>query len=250
MSTYTNSPYKNIPDELLFEYTMGGKIPVLDWWLDGSKKEGVSWDDDIINRDIALFTPENIKNNKEGSSSYGHNVCVNLLKSFEKYDLRNKNIAVIGSEDPWIEAILFNLNNKITTIEYNVPDSHYEKIDCKDYFTFFENNDIPFDAIVSFSSIEHSGLGRYGDPLDPNGDLKTMDAIHKNLKEDGILIWGSPVGKDALSWNVHRVYGKLRLPILFNKFTELEWFGCNKTVLLNRPLQTNGYQPVVALRRI
>ena len=28
-----------------------------------------------------------------------------------------------------------------------------------------------FDAVVSFSSIEHSGLGRYGDALNPWGDL-------------------------------------------------------------------------------
>jgi len=27
-----------------------------------------------------------------------------------------------------------------------------------------------FDMVFSFSSIEHDGLGRYGDPLNPNGD--------------------------------------------------------------------------------
>ena len=31
-----------------------------------------------------------------------------------------------------------------------------------------------FDAVVSFSSIEHSGLGRYGEALNPWGDLITM----------------------------------------------------------------------------
>ena len=33
-----------------------------------------------------------------------------------------KNVAVIGSTSPWIEAILLNMSNKVTTIEYNVPD--------------------------------------------------------------------------------------------------------------------------------
>ena len=46
---------------------------------------------------------------------------------------------------------------------------------------YFEKNTDTFDSVVSFSSIEHSGLGRYGDPLDPDGDLKTMQVIHKNL---------------------------------------------------------------------
>ena len=34
-----------------------------------------------------------------------------------------------------------------------------------------------FDAMVSFSSIEHSGLGRYGDQLNPWGDLITMAKV-------------------------------------------------------------------------
>jgi hypothetical protein len=31
-----------------------------------------------------------------------------------------------------------------------------------------------FDAVISFSSLEHSGLGRYGDAINPWGDLMTM----------------------------------------------------------------------------
>jgi Caenorhabditis protein of unknown function, DUF268 len=31
-----------------------------------------------------------------------------------------------------------------------------------------------FDAGFSISSFEHDGLGMYGDPLDPDGDLKAM----------------------------------------------------------------------------
>lgn len=34
-----------------------------------------------------------------------------------------------------------------------------------------------FDAMVTFSSIEHSGLGRYGDELNPHGDVITMVVV-------------------------------------------------------------------------
>ena len=34
-----------------------------------------------------------------------------------------------------------------------------------------KTSDLSFDVIVSFSSMEHSGMGRYGDPLNPWGDL-------------------------------------------------------------------------------
>jgi len=249
MSAYINSPYIEIPEEMLDGFTMGGRIPVFNWWIDGTKKNGVQWSDSYIESFCSSFTPTKILNNTEGISGYGHEACLNLFNSFVKYNLTNKNIAVVGSETPWIEAMLINLNNKVTTIEYNVPSSTYNMLDCKDYFKFFELNTEPFDAVVSFSSIEHSGLGRYGDPLDPDGDIKTMNVIHKNLHPGGILIWGAPVGKDALTWNAHRVYGELRLPVLFNKFDELEWIGMSKESLFNRPLENNSFQPVVVLKR-
>jgi len=93
--------------------------------------------------------------------------------------------------------------------------------------------------------------------LDPNGDIKTMDSIYNNLKKNGKLIWGAPVGKEAIVWNVHRIYGKIRLPLLFKKFKELEWIRYNKTECLNgicKTLRTNGNegiyeQPVVVLEK-
>lgn len=249
MSKYTDSPYRYIPDELVEEYTMNGKIPIFDWWIDASKKNGVQWTNEYIKEYCNRFTPDNIRNATEGESPYGHDVVADMLKSFEKYNIKNKTVAVVGSETPWIEAILINLNNKVTTIEYNVPETNYDNLVCEDYFTFFEKNQLPFDAIVTFSSVEHSGLGRYGDPLDPNGDFKTMDAIYNNLKSNGILVWGAPVGKDAFTWNVHRVYGEIRLPLLFRKFTEIDWFGISKETLFNVPLGNNGHHPVVVLKR-
>lgn len=250
MQSYTNSPYKVIPDDLLPKYTMNNQIPVFSWWLDNRTNDNIVWNNEFINEFCTRFTPDNIRNNAEGQADYGHEVCVNLLRSFEDYNIKNQHVAVVGSLTPWIEAILINLNNTVTTIEYNVPESSYDKITCKDYFEYFEKNSNTFDSVVSFSSIEHSGLGRYGDPLDPDGDLKTMQVIHKNLKKDGLLIWGSPVGNDSLVWNAHRVYGPLRLPKLFENFKEMNWYGYSKERLFNQRPAQNSYQPVVVLQRV
>ena len=99
-----------------------------------------------------------------------------------EYNIKGKYVAVVGSTSPWIEAMLINLKNNVTTIEYNVPENKYENLQCKDYFNYFKNNKETYDAVVTYSSIEHSGLGRYGDPLDPNGDIDTMKTIHNNLE--------------------------------------------------------------------
>ena len=40
------------------------------------------------------------------------------------------------------------------------------------YIKPHEMKDYKFDACVSISSYEHDGLGRYGDPLNPDGDLE------------------------------------------------------------------------------
>jgi len=176
-------------------------------------------------------------------------MCLNLLESFEKYSITNKRVAVVGSETPWVEAILLNLNNKVTTIEYNVPETTYENLECKDYFNFFQENKTPFDAVISISSIEHSGLGRYGDPLDPEGDLKAMKVILNNLKPSGTLILSCPFGKDALVWNAHRIYGPVRLPLLIDGFTEIDWFGIPKQTLFNNLLKDNSDHAVMVLQK-
>ena len=247
---YEQSPYKVIPDELQKEYTMNGQIPVFDWYFDGRNdlhKE--EWTQNYIHSFVTKYTIENIKYGNEGPSPYGHEVCMNLLKSFEDYNIKNKKVAVVGSTSPWIEAILINLQNEVTTIEYNVPNTNFDNLQCKDYFNYFKKNTETFDAVVTFSSVEHSGLGRYGDPLNPNEDINTMDSIYNNLLDNGLLIWGAPVGKDALSWNAHRVYGPIRLPLMFNKFEELKWYGRSKEFLFSQPLSKNAYQPVVVLKK-
>jgi hypothetical protein len=97
--------------------------------------------------------------------------------------------------------------------------------------------------IISYSSIEHSGLGRYGDILDPNGDLNTVKSIHANLKNDGFFILGVPIGLDTLVWNANRIYGEKRLPILIQNFEILEWFGGNVNNIHNIPIFDGKFSP-------
>jgi hypothetical protein len=92
-------------------------------------------------------------------------------------------------------------------------------------YTDFTNLKDEFDILVSYSSIEHSGLGRYGDPLNPSGDFETMTHCYTSLKPNGIFFLGIPVGNDTLVWNAHRVYGPIRFPALVEKFKEIGWVG-------------------------
>ena len=68
--------------------------------------------------------------------------------------------------------------SKITTLEYEVIISDHPKIEIVTpellRQAYLKGKAPTFDAMVSFSSLEHSGLGRYGDSLNPWGDLITM----------------------------------------------------------------------------
>lgn len=54
--------------------------------------------------------------------------------------------------------------------------------------------------------IEHVGLGRYGDPLDPDGDLKAMRELRRVLAPGGDLLFVVPVGRPRVQFNAHRIY--------------------------------------------
>jgi hypothetical protein len=52
----------------------------------------------------------------------------------------------------------------------------------------------PFDAVVTFSSAEHSGLGRYGDGLNPWGDMIAIARGWRVTKKRGSLIERFKIG--------------------------------------------------------
>ena len=62
------------------------------------------------------------------------------------------------------------------------------------------------DSASSLHVIEHFGLGRYGDRLDPNGHEKGLNAIHRMLKPGGVFYMSVPIGPSRVEFNAHRVF--------------------------------------------
>ena len=54
--------------------------------------------------------------------------------------------------------------------------------------------------------IEHVGLGRYGDVLDPDGDASAAAELTRVLAPGGSLLVVLPVGRSGVHFNAHRVY--------------------------------------------
>ena len=91
--------------------------------------------------------------------------------------------------------------------EYRPVDLHLSNLECHGADLLR----LPFaDGSVSSLScmhvVEHVGLGRYGDPLDPDGDLKAMAELKRVLAPGGDLLFVVPVGRPRVQFNAHRIY--------------------------------------------
>jgi SAM-dependent methyltransferase len=67
----------------------------------------------------------------------------------------------------------------------------------------------PDGSIASLSCmhvVEHIGLGRYGDPLGPQDDLRAMRELQRVLAPGGSLLIVTPVGRPRIAFNAHRIY--------------------------------------------
>lgn len=63
------------------------------------------------------------------------------------------------------------------------------------------------DSVSCLHAIEHFGLGRYGDPLDPEGHIKGFRNIVRMLKPGGRLYISFPIGRrNEVHFNAHRVF--------------------------------------------
>ncbi len=63
------------------------------------------------------------------------------------------------------------------------------------------------DSVSCLHAIEHFGLGRYGDPLDPNGHLRGFNNLIRMLKAGGTLYISVPIGRtNEVHFNAHRVF--------------------------------------------
>jgi hypothetical protein len=85
-----------------------------------------------------------------------------------------------------------------------------------------------YDSVSCLHALEHFGLGRYGDPIDPEGHKKGFAAISRLVALGGTLYISFPVGRPKVVFNAHRV---------FSPSAVLEWgagqFTLQKFYLVN-----------------
>jgi len=207
-----NGSYKQVPQvfwSYLFKSLSDIWVPV---WSNNLIERGLEI---MRNNEIESLSPEDYPKSS-----------LQIYDALKFVDIKDKNVAVLGSISPWIEVICLFLGAKnVYTIDYNrIIIEHQDDESKRIKFINMKdlNNYDKFDVIITFSSIEHDGLGRYGDPINPYGEIDALNEAYDMLVDDGYLICGIPVGsKNCLICNWHRIFSKEHLNKMFSKFEKI-----------------------------
>jgi hypothetical protein len=154
---------------------------------------------------------------QEGMTGYGAPAPRDIYSAFDAHPVKDKTVLIIGSLNPWIEciALAYGKAKAVYTVDFNKPVAELSQFRTLS-IPELEQLGMKFDAIVSYSSLEHDGndfnpklfsyifckgLGRYGDEINPNGDILRMRNIKNFIKPNGLFYLGVPTGADQLAFN-------------------------------------------------
>ncbi len=232
------TPPRTIPEHLWKEFTLNDSIPVRYMYFDETRSEPKIYS----SNDYDMYL-QKARRRELGYYPDTDRELYRVLDAMAQ-DIRGKEIGIIGSGLPWYEGIVLSYGAYPVVIEYHMIKTDDPRVK---YYTpaQYEKHPIKFDLLLSISSTEHDGLGRYGDPIDPDGDIKSMQAFKKMLNPGGKLLLAVPIGADRIDWNAHRIYGNKRLPLLLQDWNIVKTFGLTPDRL--NQTETWAYQPIFLL---
>jgi len=194
-----------------------GLVDVKEWYFDNKDKGGGRNEPLVFSREhIDKLVQTYREKGALHPADFYYPGCTKLIEeAAEVINVTGKTVLVIGSQTPWLEAVLIHRNvSKVITLEYGWFISEHPKWELvrpHDFYQRYHEGSLEkFDAVFSYSSLEHSGLGRYGDNLNPWADIITIAQAWCVSKEDAKLVVGVPTfihGKDRVEFNAGRVYG-------------------------------------------
>lgn len=147
-----------------------------DWNKEGgTTKDEYFWQDFLVARNIFKANPE--KHVDIGSRVDGFVAHVASFREIEVFDVR-----------------------PITT---SIPGI---KFHCADIMKPVDGKDGYCDSLSCLHALEHFGLGRYGDPVDPKGFERGLVNMSALLRDGGVFYLSVPVGVERVEFNANRVF--------------------------------------------
>ncbi len=168
-----------IRDWLRLRKNYSGKLTFLpclhDWYEEGGTTSGeYFWQDLYVAQKISTANPG--RHVDIGSRVDGFVAHVASFREIEVFDIRP-----LTSKVPGMQFRQADLMNPL-----DLPESYCDSLSC-------------------LHALEHFGLGRYGDPIDPKGHITGLRNMVKILKPGGVFYLSCPIGQARIEFNGQRV---------------------------------------------
>ena len=173
-----------ISDYTKFRHAYKGKIELQPFLHNRTEEAGATnseyfWQDLVVAK--LIFDAEPTRHVDIGSRIDGFIGHVASYRSIEIFDIR-----------------------PMTTL---IPGVVFKRADLMDGSTLLgtENNDY-CDSLSCLHALEHFGLGRYGDPINPLGYQLGLSNMAKMLKKSGLFYLSIPVGRERVEFNANWIF--------------------------------------------
>jgi len=107
----------------------------------------------------------------------------------------------------------------IRPLNVSIPNVIFKQSDIMDIDSFTPDMFSCCDSLSCLHALEHFGLGRYGDPIDPHGYEKGLRSLSNILSNEGTLYLSTPIGRERVEFNANWVFSPIKLIELAQSFS-------------------------------
>ena len=178
------------------DFQWGRQLPIIDEWESSSGNLGAYFHQDLLVANW-IYRNQPLRHVEVGSRIAGFLSHLAVFREVEVLDIRPQPHA--------ISNIIFHQLDLMAEL----PDAWVE---CTD-------------SLSCLHTIEHFGLGRYGDTIDPEGHEKGVAQLKRMVKPGGLIYLATPIGPQRIEFNAHRIFAAETLAGWFNDGWEIERFA-------------------------
>jgi SAM-dependent methyltransferase len=104
--------------------------------------------------------------------------------------------------------------------------------------------DASVDSLSSLHAVEHFGLGRYGDPVDPDACVRAMRSLSRVLRPGGRLYFSVPIGRERVEFNAHRIFAPDTILRTFERLQLISFSAIDSTGSLRSDCHARDFADV------
>lgn len=108
----------------------------------------------------------------------------------------------------------------VRPLERSIPSVSFIQADATNLSQLADNS---IESISALCSLEHFGLGRYGDAINPEACFEAFESIKRVTQKGGDVYISVPIGYEHLEFDAHRIFYPSTIVRAFQPFSLVEF---------------------------